>query len=87
MPIESVWSSDSAGGVTLEEQSFNRRFRQTNLPNESDEYLANWEELGLAEIDLMRQRERVAELPPLTMSVKSVPRISTRELSQSELSA
>jgi len=37
-------------------------FRQTNLPNESDEYLAKREELRLAEIDLMRQRERVAEL-------------------------
>jgi predicted dithiol-disulfide oxidoreductase (DUF899 family) len=37
-------------------------FRQTNLPNESAEYLAKREELRLAEIDLMRQRERVAEL-------------------------
>jgi predicted dithiol-disulfide oxidoreductase (DUF899 family) len=37
-------------------------FRQTNLMNESDEYLAKREELRLAEIELMRQRERVAEL-------------------------
>jgi predicted dithiol-disulfide oxidoreductase (DUF899 family) len=37
-------------------------FRQTNLENESEEYLAKREELRLAEIDLMRQRERVAEL-------------------------
>src|SRR3989442_7850226 len=37
-------------------------FRQTNLTNESAEYLAKREELRLAEIDLMRQRERVAEL-------------------------
>src|SRR5215471_19019568 len=37
-------------------------FRQTNLANESAEYLAKREELRLAEIDLMRQRERVAEL-------------------------
>src|SRR5215468_3111199 len=37
-------------------------FRQTNLTNESSEYLARREELRLAEIDLMRQRERVAEL-------------------------
>jgi predicted dithiol-disulfide oxidoreductase (DUF899 family) len=36
--------------------------RQTNLPNESDEYLYKREELRLAEIELMRQRERVAEL-------------------------
>src|SRR4051812_14613767 len=37
-------------------------YRQTNLPNESDEYLSKREELRLAEIELMRQRERVAEL-------------------------
>jgi predicted dithiol-disulfide oxidoreductase (DUF899 family) len=37
-------------------------YRQTNLPNESAEYLARREELRQAEIDLMRQRERVAEL-------------------------
>src|ERR1700693_3662576 len=37
-------------------------FRQTNLTNESSEYLAKREELRLAEIELMRQRERVAEM-------------------------
>jgi len=37
-------------------------FRQTNLPNESPDYLAKREELRLAEIELMRQRERVAEM-------------------------
>jgi predicted dithiol-disulfide oxidoreductase (DUF899 family) len=37
-------------------------FRQTNLTNESSEYLAKREELRLAEIELMHQRERVAEL-------------------------
>lgn len=37
-------------------------YRQTNLPNESDEYLTKREELRQAEIELMRQRERVAEL-------------------------
>src|SRR4029078_13194699 len=36
--------------------------RQTNLANESPEYLAKREEIRLAEIELMRQRERVAEL-------------------------
>ena len=36
--------------------------RQTNLPNESPEYLSKREELRMAEIELMRQRERVAEL-------------------------
>jgi predicted dithiol-disulfide oxidoreductase (DUF899 family) len=37
-------------------------YRQTNLSNESDEYLAKREELRHAEIELMQQRERVAEL-------------------------
>ena len=37
-------------------------FRQTNLTSESPEYLGKREELRLAEIELMRQRERVAEL-------------------------
>src|ERR1044072_3027615 len=37
-------------------------YRQTNLTNESPEYLAAREEVRLAEIELMRQRERVAEL-------------------------
>ena len=37
-------------------------YRQTNLPNESTEYLAKREELRHAEIELLRQRERVAEL-------------------------
>src|SRR5207302_10149091 len=37
-------------------------YRQTNLPNESPEYLAKREELRLAEIDLRNTRERVAEL-------------------------
>src|SRR5213083_2635507 len=36
--------------------------RQTNLSNESAEYLAAREEVRLAEIELMRARERVAEL-------------------------
>jgi predicted dithiol-disulfide oxidoreductase (DUF899 family) len=37
-------------------------FRQTNLTNESAKYLTKREQLRLAEIELMRQRERVAEL-------------------------
>jgi predicted dithiol-disulfide oxidoreductase (DUF899 family) len=37
-------------------------FRQTNLTSESPEYLAKREELRMAEIELMRQGERVAEL-------------------------
>lgn len=37
-------------------------YRQTNLTNESSDYLTKREALRLAEIELMRQRERVAEL-------------------------
>jgi len=37
-------------------------YRQTNLPNESAEYLAKREALRKAEIELMQQRERVAAL-------------------------
>ena len=37
-------------------------YRQTNLHDESAEYLFKREELRLAEIELMNQRERVAEL-------------------------
>ena len=43
-------------------QTIQGTFRQTNLTNESAEYLAKREELRLAEIELMRQRERVSEL-------------------------
>ena len=43
-------------------QTIDGTFRQTNLTNESAEYLAKREELRLAEIELMRQRERVAEM-------------------------
>jgi len=41
-------------------QTINGIFRQTNLPNESEEYLSKREELRLAEIELRIQRERVA---------------------------
>src|SRR5437870_10863739 len=37
-------------------------YRQTNLPNESAEYLSKREEVRQAEIELMKQRERVAKL-------------------------
>ena len=37
-------------------------YRQTNLPNESAEYLSKREDVRQAEIELMKQRERVAEL-------------------------
>jgi predicted dithiol-disulfide oxidoreductase (DUF899 family) len=43
-------------------ETIGETFRQTNLPNESGQYLAKRDELRLAEIELMRQRERVAEL-------------------------
>jgi len=37
-------------------------YRQTNLPNESPEYLSKREDLRLAEIELLNTRERVAAL-------------------------
>src|SRR2546428_2179076 len=37
-------------------------YRQTNLSNESPEYLSKREELRLAEIELLNTRERVAAL-------------------------
>jgi Bacterial protein of unknown function (DUF899) len=37
-------------------------YRQTNLTNESAEYLRKREEVRLTEIELMRARERVADL-------------------------
>src|SRR5260370_5609963 len=43
-------------------QALNATIPQTNLLNESEEYLAKREELRVAELELMRQRERVAEL-------------------------
>jgi predicted dithiol-disulfide oxidoreductase (DUF899 family) len=43
-------------------QMIDGTYRQTNLPNESPEYLAKREELRHAEIELLRQREHVAEL-------------------------
>lgn len=43
-------------------EMINGTLRQTNLMNESDEYLAKREELRVAELESMRQRERVAEL-------------------------
>lgn len=43
-------------------QTIEGTFRQTNLTNESAEYLTAREAVRLAEIDLMRARERVAEL-------------------------
>lgn len=46
----------------MADEMINGTFRQTNLPNESGEYLSKREELRLAEIELMRHRERVAAL-------------------------
>jgi len=43
-------------------REINGILRQTNLPNESQEYLLKREELRRAEIELRNQRERVAEL-------------------------
>ena len=43
-------------------ETVNQTYRQTNLTNESEDYLARREELRLAEIELMHHRERVAAL-------------------------
>ena len=43
-------------------ETIGETYRQTNLPNESAEYLSKREDLRHAEIELMKQRERVAEL-------------------------
>src|SRR5688500_17404609 len=43
-------------------EMINGTFRQTNLRNESEEYLSKREELRRAEIELRHQRERVAAL-------------------------
>lgn len=44
------------------DQIMGLQVKQTNLQNESAEYLVKRDELRLAEIELMRQRERVAQL-------------------------
>lgn len=43
-------------------QMIDGTYRQTNLPNESTEYLSKREEVRQAEIELRKQRERVAAL-------------------------
>ncbi|HEY2018216.1 MAG TPA: hypothetical protein VGH38_32145 [Bryobacteraceae bacterium] len=52
-------------------QTIQGTFRQTNLTNESAEYLGKREELRLAEIELMRQRERVAGCDAIFPPVRS----------------
>jgi predicted dithiol-disulfide oxidoreductase (DUF899 family) len=51
-----------AWGNIMTYEMIDGTFRQTNLKNESDDYLAKREQLRLAEIELMKQRERVAEI-------------------------
>lgn len=48
--------------MTVVHEMIDGTYRQTNLPNESAEYLSKREQLRRAEIELMKQRERVAEL-------------------------
>jgi predicted dithiol-disulfide oxidoreductase (DUF899 family) len=55
-------SKQSTSQQTMVKETIDGTFRQTNLTNESREYLTKREELRLAEVDLTRQRERVAEL-------------------------
>jgi predicted dithiol-disulfide oxidoreductase (DUF899 family) len=46
----------------MTQENIDSRRTQTNLANESEEYLSKRDELRIAEIESMRQRERVAEL-------------------------
>jgi predicted dithiol-disulfide oxidoreductase (DUF899 family) len=48
--------------IVMVHEMIDGTYRQTNLPNESPEYLARREELRLAEIELLNTRERVAAL-------------------------
>src|SRR5438093_1155769 len=57
-----VFATLITGGMPMVRETINGTFRQTNLPKESEEYLSKREELRRAEIELMNQRERVAEL-------------------------
>jgi predicted dithiol-disulfide oxidoreductase (DUF899 family) len=50
------------GEKTMVGETIDGAYRQTNLTSESKEYLSKREELRHAEIELMRQRERVAEM-------------------------
>ena len=76
-------------------ETINGTFRETNLANESEEYIIKRDELRLAEIELMRQRERVADLRRRLpqgaaiqdSSLKKVLRTSTRAIRRSERSA
>src|SRR5580704_17377053 len=54
-------------------------FRQTNLDNETAQYLHKREELRLAEIDLMRQRELVAALRRALPQGAALPEYSFME--------
>jgi predicted dithiol-disulfide oxidoreductase (DUF899 family) len=53
---------EGKAGEFMVHEMIDGTYRQTNLSNESPEYLSKREELRHAEIDLMRQREHVAEL-------------------------
>lgn len=65
---ERVRLSGFAGDMTMVHQVIDGTYRQTNLTHESAAYLSKREEVRLAEIELMNQRERVAtlrrQLPP-----------------------
>src|ERR1017187_4675634 len=55
------FGENGAGGAIVVHTVVDGTYRQTNLTNESSEYLVKREELRLAEIELMRQRERIAD--------------------------
>src|SRR5690554_238741 len=61
-PTPAVERNALQGGAVVAHETIDGTYRQTNLRNESPEYLRKREELRLAEIELLNQRERVAAL-------------------------
>jgi predicted dithiol-disulfide oxidoreductase (DUF899 family) len=62
LPSNSLFPDIERQGTIMVKEMIDGTYRQTNLTNESAEYLSKREEVRLAEIELMRARERVAEL-------------------------
>jgi predicted dithiol-disulfide oxidoreductase (DUF899 family) len=60
--VYNVHIASGSGGIEVVHEFVNGTYRQTNLTNEPDDYLAAREKLRLAEIELMQHREKVAAL-------------------------
>src|SRR5262245_18471669 len=57
-----VIDPEHTGGLPMAGETINATLRQTNLTDESEQYLLKREELRRAEMELRNQHERVAEL-------------------------